>query len=87
MHQHLADQMKTQSRIFVIGHVDLARHSHVPRRSIATTIPLAPHPRSWHSGAEAMLLMGGCHKNRQLVGLIIEMREKVKFEKYLRTLS
>ena len=32
MHQNLADQMKTQTRTFVIGRVDLAQHSRVLRR-------------------------------------------------------
>ena len=60
MHQNLADQMKTPGRTFVIGRVDLARHSRVPRRCIADGIPLAPRPRSWHGVAEAMSLLGGC---------------------------
>ena len=60
MHQNLADQMQTQSHTFVISSINLARHSRVPRRCIATNIPLASRPRSWHGGAEAMLLMGGC---------------------------
>ena len=64
MHQNLADQMKTQSRTFDMGRVDLAQHSHVPRRCIPNGIPLAPRPRSWHGGAGAMLLMGGCDATR-----------------------
>ena len=64
MHQNLADQMKTQSRTFVIGSVNLARHSRVPRHCIAAAIPLAPRLRSWHGSAEAILLMGGCGVTR-----------------------
>ena len=60
MHQNIADQMKTQSRIFVIGCVDLACHSRVLRHRIAAAIPLASRTRSWHGGAEAMSLMEGC---------------------------
>jgi len=46
--------MDAATHAFVIGRVNLARHSCVPWRCIATAIPLAPCPRSWHGGAEAM---------------------------------
>ena len=70
MHQNLTDQIKTQSRTFVIGHANLDRDSRVPRRCIATAIPLAPLPKSWHGGAEAVSLMGGCGATRTVNKLV-----------------
>ena len=66
MHQNLADQMKTQTHTFIIGRVDLARHSRVPRRRRLPALTSAFIVIESEKGSELDIMLGeGSSKMKQ----------------------
>ena len=66
MHRNLADQMKTQTHTFVIGRVDLAQHSRVPRRRRSPALTSAFIVIESEKGSKLDIMLGeGNNKMKQ----------------------